>query len=253
VQASKGPAIVVWVLLLGGVGFSFGFFGPMVLWPESMMGPMIGVLLTGPGGALAGLLLGGVFRNLASPAAAQWRALGLAALALAVLALYLSLPEPAFENYVLEATVESCEPATAALDDAVEEWRQEVARTTWAHAAPDWQEHGVRNVQQDDGLLLRLYVHRRSAIFRHRRPWDRGRLSAGAWTAADWRARYYAPASAGSCESHLQRGVARYWPVIDESYNMNLPTTIWPPQDVVRFLHLQEIAPVPPEIVAVLP
>ena len=244
---------MAWLLVLGGVGFAFGFVGPMVLAPEQNMGPMIGILITGPGGALAGLLLGAFVRALSPSAAARRWTLGLAALAMAVIALYLSLPEPAFENYVLEATVESCEPPTAALDRAVAEWQQAVARTTWAHVAPDWQANAIRNVQQDDGLLLRLYVHRRSAIFRHRRPWDRGRLSAEAWTAFDQGARYYAAASAGSCESYVQRGATLYWPVVDESYNMNLPAQIWPPQDVVRFLQLQELAPVPTEIVALLP
>ena len=40
-------------LALGGVGFAAGFFGPMLLSPESKLGPIIGILFSGPGGAIA--------------------------------------------------------------------------------------------------------------------------------------------------------------------------------------------------------
>jgi len=45
-----------WALVLGAVGFAAGFFGPMVLSPESNLGPIIGILVSGPGGAIAGAI-----------------------------------------------------------------------------------------------------------------------------------------------------------------------------------------------------
>jgi len=43
-------------LLVGGVGFSVGFFGPMIFSPGANQGPLLGLLITGP----MGFLLGGV-------------------------------------------------------------------------------------------------------------------------------------------------------------------------------------------------
>jgi len=45
-------------LLLGGIGFAAGFFGPMLLKPEANQGPLLGIFITGPIGFLVGLLYG---------------------------------------------------------------------------------------------------------------------------------------------------------------------------------------------------
>ena len=37
-------------LLLGGIGFAAGFFGPMLLAPEANQGPLLGIFITGPAG-----------------------------------------------------------------------------------------------------------------------------------------------------------------------------------------------------------
>ena len=56
-----------WAIALGATGFAAGFFGPMVLDPESNIGPIVGILFTGPGGVAAGFVCGlvvGVLENL---------------------------------------------------------------------------------------------------------------------------------------------------------------------------------------------
>jgi preprotein translocase subunit Sss1 len=53
VAAAVRPA-----LILGGIGFAAGFFGPMLLKPEANQGPMLGIFITGPIGFLVGLLYG---------------------------------------------------------------------------------------------------------------------------------------------------------------------------------------------------
>jgi hypothetical protein len=54
--------IGLWVLALGASGFAAGFFGPMILRPDANQGPMMGIFITGPGGAALGLILGAIFR-----------------------------------------------------------------------------------------------------------------------------------------------------------------------------------------------
>lgn len=45
-------------LVLGGLGFVAGFFGPMILAPEANQGPMLGIFITGPAGAAIGAIVG---------------------------------------------------------------------------------------------------------------------------------------------------------------------------------------------------
>ncbi len=45
-------------LMLGGIGFAAGFFGPIIFAPEANQGPLLGIFVTGPGGFALGLLYG---------------------------------------------------------------------------------------------------------------------------------------------------------------------------------------------------
>ena len=45
-------------LLVGVVGFVIGYFGPILFTPESNQGPLLGIFITGPGGAIFGAILG---------------------------------------------------------------------------------------------------------------------------------------------------------------------------------------------------
>jgi hypothetical protein len=57
-EARPAPSILAWALLLGLAGFAAGFFGPMLVAPDANQGPLLGLLITGPGSAVAGLMLG---------------------------------------------------------------------------------------------------------------------------------------------------------------------------------------------------
>jgi hypothetical protein len=46
---------------LGGLSFLAGFFGPLVLTPESNQGPLLGIFVTGPLGFVLGVLAGWVW------------------------------------------------------------------------------------------------------------------------------------------------------------------------------------------------
>jgi hypothetical protein len=50
--------VVLGALILGGTGFSIGFFGPMIFTPNSNQGPMLGIFVTGPAGFIIGAVLG---------------------------------------------------------------------------------------------------------------------------------------------------------------------------------------------------
>jgi len=45
-------------LIVGGIGFCAGFFGPIVFAPDANQGPLLGILITGPLGAVLGAIGG---------------------------------------------------------------------------------------------------------------------------------------------------------------------------------------------------
>jgi hypothetical protein len=57
-SAGRAKTIALWSALgaavVGGIGFLAGFVGPIVLQPDSPQGPLLGIFLTGPVGAIVG-------------------------------------------------------------------------------------------------------------------------------------------------------------------------------------------------------
>lgn len=83
-----------WTLALGVTGGAAGFFGPLLLNPDAVQAPLLGLAITGPGGALAGSLLGHVFRFLPFSDSVRGQALVLACTLLGLGTLWFALPEP---------------------------------------------------------------------------------------------------------------------------------------------------------------
>jgi hypothetical protein len=53
-------AALVGGLIVGGIGFAAGFFGPMILDPTSGNGPLLGIFITGPLGFVVGCVGGAI-------------------------------------------------------------------------------------------------------------------------------------------------------------------------------------------------
>ena len=45
-----------WGWILGGIGLGFGFVGPLLIDPKANLGPLLGILITGPAGFVLGAL-----------------------------------------------------------------------------------------------------------------------------------------------------------------------------------------------------
>ena len=61
VRAGPGGSILAGALIVGGLGFAGGFLGPMILAPDANQGPMLGLFITGPLGAVLGMIAGFVY------------------------------------------------------------------------------------------------------------------------------------------------------------------------------------------------
>ena len=57
---SRPLAALLGALILGGIGFVGGFFGPILL-TDANQGPLLGIFITGPLGFFLGALLGAIF------------------------------------------------------------------------------------------------------------------------------------------------------------------------------------------------
>ena len=53
-NAGIGRSVLSGALILGGLGFAVGFFGPIILNPEANQGPLLGLFFTGPLGFVVG-------------------------------------------------------------------------------------------------------------------------------------------------------------------------------------------------------
>jgi hypothetical protein len=120
-------------------------------------------------------------------------------------------------------------------------------RVTWAHPPARWKEAATRNVEDDPGVVLTVRIHRKRAILRHRRPWDRGDTSAGPWMEVDESKTYYDAREGSDCRAYLARPRALYWPHVDSDFDPARPAREWPPTDTLGFLGLQALDPVPDE------
>jgi flagellar biosynthesis protein FliR len=62
-QTSAGfaSAVVTGGLMIGGIGFCAGFFGPIIFAPQANQGPLLGIFITGPLGFFVGGVGGGIY------------------------------------------------------------------------------------------------------------------------------------------------------------------------------------------------
>ncbi len=58
---SRLSYIIAGSIFVGATAFVLGFFGPLILFPDNNLGPLLGIFITGPAGVLFGLFVGNVY------------------------------------------------------------------------------------------------------------------------------------------------------------------------------------------------
>jgi hypothetical protein len=227
----------------GGIGFCAGFFGPIALNPEANQGPLIGILLSGPGGAILGLLLYIVCATLKVSAARQWTALTVLGTLLAVVTLAFALPGPEFRGYIVEVQVEGCKTPAEMAGEAVAYWEQRIAKVTWAPPRAGWKEEARQRLQLDTGAVLDVTILRHNPIYESRKPWNRGAISARGWFDAHERKNVYANFEGPGCSGYAAGSKSMHF----ESYSgpSFAGSADWPPREPRAFLNLPSLDPVP--------
>jgi MFS family permease len=228
--AGIGAAVV------GGVGFAAGFFGPIALNPEANQGPLVGILITGPGGALLGAVLGGLLGALGVEGSAIFRSLIAASVLLGVGTLFAALPEPQFRGNVLELSVTRCDPPGALKAEAFADWDERIAAARWASESvrPGWKQGFEAMVAADPGVVIGVAVTRSVGLYENRKPWNAGTYRAGkAWWVHE---RYFARGS--SCADWTPGKSGVYLAAGDPR-----SSKAWPAEVLPNFLNLQLLGP----------
>lgn len=103
-----------WIVIIGGFGFAAGFFGPMIFAPGANQGPLVGIFITGPLGAIAGGVLWLLSSNLKWSIDVQKRAAAAACALIAVgIGIAVLMPEDEWLGQIYEIEVASCAPGSA--------------------------------------------------------------------------------------------------------------------------------------------
>lgn len=236
--ARVGASAGKWALVLGIVGFACGFFGPIALAPDANQGPLLGILISGPGGALLGAILGVVAALF--PKRVQARALAVAATAVALITLYFSTPSPQFRATIIDAELRGCQPPDALKEAALADWDKQIAKVTWAQPRAGWKEDFDRMLEERSGVVVTLQVRRSAMVYENRKPWNRGTLLLKPWQSVDAQKQYFAARWGTSCADYA-----------DFKSGLLVATgktsTQWPPELLPNLLDLQTIEPLPAE------
>ena len=196
---------------------------------------MLGIIITGPGGAIAGLVLGFLFRVLPFTDILRTQALLLCCTLLGVGTLWFCLPQPKVVSRVVDATIESCRPARELLPARIAHWEERIAAVNYTAPRAHWREDTGRMLRQSPGVLVELKVERSNVIVQHRKPWDAGSLAALGWKRMGDSRDYF---GGGTCESYPRGKRVLLAPAASGSGK-------WPPDDLPNFLGVQVLQPVP--------
>jgi len=235
-----------WALVLGVVGFVCGFMGPMVFSPDANQGPMLGIFITGPGGALLGAVLGMIVGAVRPPATIAAAALVIVSSGLAAVCLYFSMPAPKYYANVVEAEILGCETPAAIREKAMDYWDDRIAKVTWAAPRANWREDFDRMLVTSPGVVLDVQIVRESKLYENRKPWNRGTFVARPWGTGDAPTQYFARFAGESCKSYPKGQRALYLGTGESA-------KLWPPEILSNFLALQVLEPLPSRFRNVIP
>jgi hypothetical protein len=193
-------------IAMGFAGFICGYFGPVVLTPDATVGPLLGIFITGPAGALIGALIGaGAALARLKPAAFTM----LAATCTSVVAgatLYAALPEDRWEGIIIDASIRGCSSPDTLADGAIAEWGK-WNKEAWSAPRPGWKEDVADMLQRDRGVVLTMFVYRQRDVFRQRKPWNKDVLRATPWRESARMEVFFDRGTEGSCSPYpLGRG-----------------------------------------------
>lgn len=227
-------------ILLGVVGFSAGFFGPILLNPEANQGPLVGIFITGPGGLILGGILGAILGIFQVSRQRTLQTLSAVAIVLGVGTLGFCLPEPAYKTTLVEFEILSCETPAQRKAAALTYWDSRIASAPWAPPRADWKAGFDTLAATTPGVVLNVKLTRTTSIYENRKPWNKGTFTTRPGR-PDMPTSYFLP---GAKIDALPPTATGPWITEQE------PSSGWPPENLTGLLNLLTLKPVPAEFAA---
>jgi len=233
-----------WAGVLGITGFVCGFVGPMVFAPESNQGPMLGIFITGPAGALLGAILGVVVGAMSLSAATANRFLVGAAMLVAATTIYFAIPEPHYYADAVEGEIRECATPEPLRDGAVKRLNELAASHPPLPRPVAWGDAFDKALDEDHGVVLEVHLSRYRRLYRREARWNRDTLEAGPWVASDATATYYAISGGPECDGYAIGANALF--------NVVSRVGIWPPAGLAEMLNVSVATPLDSDEVSVV-
>ena len=233
-----------WATVLGVVGFVSGFFGPIVLAPGANQGPMIGIFITGPGGALLGAILGLVVGLLKVSEPIASRALYVVATIVAVVTLYFCIPPPRFRADIVDGEIRQCILPGSLRGKTVDRLNDITAAHPPLSKPIHWGEAFDQALAKNAGVVIEVHVFRRSKLYEKKALWNHGTLVAEPWVSEEGEKRYFA--------SYLGKDCASYTNGIRSLLMATGHVSIWPPAYIAEMLDLKVAEPLPEKVASLL-
>jgi len=230
--------VLRWTIVLGIAGFLSGFIGPMILAPDANQGPLLGILITGPTGALLGSVLGVAAALAKLSPRSEARALAATASIVAIVTLFFCVPPPRLLATVVDGEVRSCVPAGSLRDGTVDR----LSRLAAARPVPEqiaWAEKFDKEFAAKPGVVIAVHAYRDAQLYEKQARWNHGTAFAQPWHDGEKDERYFASDSGPECSDYPVGARS----ILAVTGNVG----IWRPSGIAEMLDLKSAAPLPAE------
>lgn len=243
-----------WAIVLGFVGFIFGASGQNLLLAEpGNLGPLLGILVTGPMGFVLGALLGGLSAFFRLSARRNLILLVIVVIAVSIVSLYWSLPAYRPKAWLVDAEIVNCEQVDQLLASQTKKWSEWVAREVregHRNPRPNWEQEIPDMLRAQPGAVLTIRIYQEAWIRELKWRWGGISQRVDDWQSVNETKQVFAattdPVPRSPCERFVI-GERRFSALVWEHSNVE------PPSKLADFLWLYVLQQVPPEYIRYIP
>jgi hypothetical protein len=236
---------IKWCLILGVFGFLAGYVGPIILVPEANQGPLLGIFITGPGGALAGLILWILSKQMGWSLSTQWKAVYISCAALLCSVVITALkPKPNWLGRIYELEIVNCQPISARLDSVLIDWQARTAAANWLPPRTGWEDEVRQIFREDTGSVVEVKIQDEKVVKSEKSAFkNETRISAFKITSAKSKNSFFY--FAVPCANLVAGTKGRYFVSSASMHIMADKNRPWPPKIPSDLLVLAPLRPVP--------
>ena len=197
---------LIWAFVLGSIGYQVGLNAPIIFAPDASLGPMLGIILTGPAAFLIGIVGGIISASRRLTVRSNVCSLLILSVLVAGVTLFISLTgplkaEPYVVETILDAEIRDCRSPQLLEDKAVARWKEIISLSG---QVPEWREMNVTDLlKKDQGVILDLWIYRKLEIIQHRKPWNLGKIEVVDWRAENTLKSFHTEFAGPSCASYI--------------------------------------------------